>query len=59
VRIDGQSGKGGVTYAMSPEFGFAMPMHVEIGSEVNRRRDEPGCKLTANEIYETFGQIYL
>ena len=59
MRINGQSGKGGVTYAMSPEFGFAMPMHVEIGSEATRRGDELGCKLTANEIYETFGQIYL
>ena len=61
VRINSQSGKGGVAYVMARDFGFEMPkaMHVEIGSEVNRRADELGRELTTNEIYETFNKMYL
>ena len=61
VRINSQSGKGGVAYVMAREFGFEMPksMHVEIGSTVNRKADELGRELTNNEIYEIFNQEYL
>lgn len=61
VRINSQSGKGGVAYVMARDFGFEMPkaMHVEIGGEVNRRADEFGRELTTNEIYEAFNQMYL
>ncbi len=61
VRINSQSGKGGVAYVMSREFGFEMPkaMHVEIGRMVNRIADELGRELTTTEIYEAFNREYL
>ncbi|MFW5884264.1 MAG: 2-isopropylmalate synthase [bacterium] len=61
VRINSQSGKGGVAYVIARDFGFEMPkaMHVEIGAIVNKIADEWGRELTANEIYETFNREYL
>ncbi len=61
VRINSQSGKGGVAYVMSREFGFEMPkaMHVEIGAMVNRIADELGRELTTTEIWEAFNREYL
>ena len=61
VRINSQSGKGGVAYVMSREFGFEMPkaMHIEIGRMVNRIADEQGRELTTTEIYEAFNREYL
>jgi len=61
VRINSQSGKGGVAYVMARDFGFEMPkaMHVEIGQMVNKIADEYGRELTNTEIYETFNREYL
>ncbi|TFH05613.1 MAG: 2-isopropylmalate synthase, partial [Spirochaetales bacterium] len=61
VRINSQSGKGGVAYVLSREFGFEMPkaMHVEMGSMINRIADEMGRELTVEEIYEAFSREYL
>jgi isopropylmalate/homocitrate/citramalate synthase len=38
IRINSQSGKGGVAYVLENDFGFQLPklMHKEIGKVVNR-----------------------
>jgi 2-isopropylmalate synthase len=61
VRINSQSGKGGVAYVMSRDYGFEMPkaMHPEMGKLVNRLADEWGRELTNREIYELFNREYL
>ncbi|MFP4114659.1 MAG: 2-isopropylmalate synthase [Spirochaetota bacterium] len=61
VRINSQSGKGGVAYVMAREFGFEMPksMHVEIGTLVNKLADEWGRELSTTEIYEAFNREFL
>jgi len=61
VRINSQSGKGGVAYVMSRDFGFELPkpMHPEIGNLINRIADEQGRELTTHEIYEAFNREYL
>ena len=61
VRINSQSGKGGVAYVMARDFGFEMPktMHVEIGRLVNEIADAMGRELTNTEIYEAFNRGYL
>jgi 2-isopropylmalate synthase len=61
VRINSQSGKGGVAYVMSRDFGFEMPksMQPAMGTLVNRIADERGRELSANEIYEAFSQEFL
>jgi 2-isopropylmalate synthase len=61
VRINSQSGKGGVAYVMSRDFGFEMPksMQPSMGLLINRIADERGRELTANEIYEAFSREFL
>ena len=61
VRINSQSGKGGVAYVLSREYGFEMPktMHVEMGKAVKTRADSIGRELTINEIYEEFNREFL
>lgn len=61
VRINSQSGKGGVAYVMSRDFGLEMPkaMHPEMGTIINRIADSLGRELSPREIYDSFVQEYL
>ena len=61
IRINSQSGKGGVAYVLSREFGLDLPkaMHPEVGSIMNDKADSESRELTAEEIYETFKSKYL
>jgi 2-isopropylmalate synthase len=61
IRINSQSGKGGVAYIMSRNFGIEMPklMHPELGEAVNVVADKLGRELSPDEIYEVFRDIYL
>ncbi|MDG1138785.1 MAG: 2-isopropylmalate synthase [Opitutales bacterium] len=61
IRINSQSGKGGVAYILSREFGLDLPksMHPEVGILVNHKADSESRELTADEIYATFKEEYL
>jgi 2-isopropylmalate synthase len=61
IRINSQSGKGGVAYILDQEFGFQLPklMHKEIGRIVNDVADAKGTELTSAEIMEVFRAEYL
>jgi len=61
IRINSQSGKGGVAYILEQEFGFALPkpMHKEIGKIVNDVADAKGTELTPDEIHDVFRREYL
>jgi len=61
IRINSQSGKGGVAYILEKEFGFQLPklMHKEIGRVVNDIADERGTELTSADIREAFEREYL
>jgi 2-isopropylmalate synthase len=61
VRINSQSGKGGVAYVMSRDFGFDLPksMHPDLGRIINKVADEQGRELTNQEIYEVFNREFL
>jgi 2-isopropylmalate synthase len=61
IRINAQSGKGGVAYVLEHEFGYALPklMHKEIGKIVNDVADAKGTELPAAEIHEVFRSEYL
>jgi 2-isopropylmalate synthase len=52
IRINSQSGKGGVAYVLEQEFGFQLPklMHKEIGRIVNDLADAKGTELTSADI---------
>jgi 2-isopropylmalate synthase len=61
IRINSQSGKGGVAYVLSREFGLDLPkaMHPEVGIIMNEKADSESRELAAEEIYQTFKEEYL
>src|SRR6202451_385938 len=61
IRINSQSGKGGVAYVLENEFGFHLPklMHKEIGRVVNDLADAKGTELTSADIRDAFQREYL
>lgn len=56
VRINSQSGKGGVAYILDQEHGFDLPktMHPQVGKRVYSLADERGEELSAAQIGEVF-----
>ncbi len=61
IRINSQSGKGGVAYVMEKEFGFQLPKELrrELGRIVNNLADTSGRELTPRNIYDAFAAEYL
>ncbi|MBW7894510.1 MAG: 2-isopropylmalate synthase [Opitutaceae bacterium] len=61
IRINSQSGKGGVAYVLEREFGFNLPkaMHKEIGRLINDLADATGRELSREEIRDAFFHEYL
>jgi 2-isopropylmalate synthase len=60
IRINSQSGKGGVAYILEKNYGYHLPkaMHPEIGRIVQALSDEKGVVLEAKEILEVFKKTY-
>lgn len=60
IRINSQSGKGGVAYILEKNFGYQLPkaMHPEIGKLVQDVSDKKGEELSAQEILEIFKNSY-
>ena len=61
IRINSQSGKGGVAYVMEKEYGYCLPkeMHKELGKAVNRIADETGDEITPEGVYACFKSEYV
>lgn len=60
IRINSQSGKGGVAYILEKNFGYQLPkaMHPEVGKLVQDVSDKKGQELTAEELFEIFNENY-
>lgn len=61
IRINSQSGKGGVAYILDSDFGFRMPkaMHPEFGTIIQGHTDKLGRELLHKEIGDYFHKEYL
>ena len=61
IRINSQSGKGGVAFIMEREFGLELPknMHPEFSAVINKIADAGSKELKPNEIKEAFYREYL
>ncbi|MFN9902801.1 MAG: 2-isopropylmalate synthase, partial [bacterium] len=61
VRINSQSGKGGVAYVLEKEFGYQLPqgLQKELGRLVNTVSDEKGTELEPEEIFELFEKTFV
>ncbi|WP_428739002.1 2-isopropylmalate synthase [Sulfurimonas sp.] len=60
IRINSQSGKGGVAYILEQNYGYQLPkaMHPEIGRAVQRLSDVEGRELSGEEIFGVFKAEY-
>ncbi|HEY7732392.1 MAG TPA: 2-isopropylmalate synthase [Gaiellaceae bacterium] len=61
IRVNSQSGKGGVAYLMQVEHHLDLPrgLQVDFAQKVQAITDARGGELTAAELLETFHQHYL
>jgi 2-isopropylmalate synthase len=61
IRINSQSGKGGIAYILSEDYGLNLPrnLQVEFREEIQRITDEEGVELPARRIYESFIERYV
>jgi len=61
IRVNSQSGKGGVAYIMDTEYGIDMPrdMQVEFSKVIQNIGDKTGKEITASEIWLAFKETYL
>ncbi len=61
IRINSQSGKGGVAYVMETDYGFELPrrLQIEFSGVVQRQADDTGKELTSKEIWSIFDNEYL
>ncbi len=61
IRINSQSGKGGISYLMERDYGLVMPrrLQIEFSQVIQRVTDETGRELVADEIWTAFRDEYL
>ncbi|MFB0951276.1 MAG: 2-isopropylmalate synthase, partial [Rhodospirillales bacterium] len=61
IRINSQSGKGGVAYVMETDYGFEMPrrMQIEFSGVVQQQADSSGKELSGENIWAIFDKEYL
>ncbi len=61
IRVNSQSGKGGVAYLMEVDYGVVMPrrLQVEFSGEVQNYTDAHGGEMTAQDIWKLFDATYL
>ena len=61
VRVNSQSGKGGVSYLLQAEVQLDLPrrMQIEFSRVIQQIADETGEEITADQIYSEFATEYL
>lgn len=61
VRVNSQSGKGGIAYLLEQDYGVCMPrrMQVEFSSMVQKQADSAEAELTSKQLWVLFSQMYL
>ncbi len=61
IRINSQSGKGGVAFLLERVYGVVMPrrMQVEFSAVVQKHSDTLGTEMSADQIWDLFSQTYL
>lgn len=61
IRVNSQSGKGGIAYLLETEYGVVMPrrLQVEFSGEVQKHTDTHGGEMSAADIWQLFSQTYL
>jgi 2-isopropylmalate synthase len=61
IRVNSQSGKGGIAYLLEQTYGVVLPrrLQVDFSSAVQRLTDTSGQEVTPSQIWELFQQEYV
>jgi 2-isopropylmalate synthase len=61
IRVNSQSGKGGIAYVMKTGHSLDLPrrLQIEFSRVIQVRTDEEGGEVTPNEIWDAFNREYL
>ncbi|MEK1941732.1 MAG: alpha-isopropylmalate synthase regulatory domain-containing protein, partial [Pseudomonas sp.] len=61
IRVNSQSGKGGITFLLEQEYGISLPrrMQIEFSQVVQKETDRLGLEMTAEQIYGLLQNEYL
>ena len=61
IRVNSQSGKGGIAYLLENEYGIVMPrrLQVEFSTVVQQHTDQNGVEVSAADIWQLFSVTYL
>ena len=61
IRVNSQSGKGGVAYVMDSKYGFQLPrwLQIEFSRVVQKEAEASGLEVSPERIHELFRREYL
>ncbi len=61
IRVNSQSGKGGMAYLLQQEYGLELPrrLQIEFSRAVQRMADSTGREVVASDIHALFSREYL
>ncbi|HMO29990.1 2-isopropylmalate synthase [Enterovirga sp.] len=61
IRINSQSGKGGIAYILQADHGLSLPrpLQIEFSRIAQEQMDEDGKELTSASLWSLFGRTYL
>ncbi|MCC7325300.1 MAG: 2-isopropylmalate synthase [Burkholderiales bacterium] len=61
IRVNSQSGKGGIAYLLERDYGLALPrlLQIEFSQVIQMMTDATGKELTATQIHAAFEREYL
>mgnify|MGYP000515675529 CR=1 FL=1 len=61
IRINSQSGKGGIAYVMQADYGLNLPrnLQIEFSQDIQAITDTEGKELPASRIHQRFMELYV
>ncbi len=61
IRVNSQSGKGGIAYLLETEYGIELPrrLQIDFARQVQRHADATGGEMTAAKLRQIFDAAYL
>jgi 2-isopropylmalate synthase len=61
IRINSQSGKGGIAYIMQADYGLNLPrnLQIEFSKDIQAITDAEGKELSSKRIYDRFREVYV
>lgn len=61
IRVNSQSGKGGIAYLLETSYGIVMPrrLQIEFAARVQEQMDISGQEMSAENLWQLFSQHYI